>query len=141
MFVIANFILLEEPLLYYLTYSLEVKGVHTFPQGYLFESEANSVYFDSTEQRFNHYTTTTPPKFKRICFKKKISKDPHLVLVYCLFWFYDNFVGNLTPKPFLCKFSVLFQTIQFSMSRQFVKDISISNYSVESNGFNSDYSV
>ena len=49
-----------------------------------------------------------------------------------LVWFYgiSTFVGYLTPNPFLCKLSVLFQTIQFSMSTQFVKNISISNYSI-----------
>ena len=30
----------------------------------------------------------------------------------------SNFVGYLTPNPFLCKSSVLFQTIRFSMSTQ-----------------------
>ena len=46
-----------------------------------------------------------------------------------LVWFYgiSFFEGYLTPNPFLCKLSVLFQTIQFSMSTQFVKNISISN--------------
>ena len=36
-------------------------------------------------------------------------------------WFYgiSTFVGYLTPNPFLCKLSVLFQTIQFSISTQF----------------------
>ena len=36
-------------------------------------------------------------------------------------WFYgvSTFVGYLTPNPFLYKQSVLFQTIQFSMSTQF----------------------
>ena len=29
-----------------------------------------------------------------------------------------TFVGYLMPNPFLCKYSVLFQTIQFSMSTQ-----------------------
>ena len=41
----------------------------------------------------------------------------------------STFEGYLTPNPFLCKLSVLFQTIQFSMSTQFVKNIYISNYS------------
>ena len=47
-----------------------------------------------------------------------------------LVWFYgmSTSVGYLMPNPFLCK-SVLFQTIQLSMSAQFVKNISISNYS------------
>ena len=31
----------------------------------------------------------------------------------------STFVGYLTPNPFLCKSSALFQTIQFSMSTQF----------------------
>ena len=52
----------------------------------------------------------------------------------CLVWFVgfhgiSNFVGYLTPNTFLCKLSVLFKTIQFSISTQFVKNISISNYS------------
>ena len=38
-----------------------------------------------------------------------------------LFEFYgiSTFVGYLTPNPFLCKLSVLFQTIQFSMIIEF----------------------
>ena len=60
-------------------------------------------------------------------------------LVGWLVGFYgkSTFVGYLTPNPFLCKLSVLFQTIQFSISTQFkckysliVKNISISSYSV-----------
>ena len=47
----------------------------------------------------------------------------------CFGWFVSllgfigisTFVGYLTPNPFLCNESVLFQTIQFSMSTQFVK--------------------
>ena len=35
------------------------------------------------------------------------------------FYVISTFVGYLTPNPFLCKSSVLFQTIQFSMSIQF----------------------
>ena len=35
------------------------------------------------------------------------------------FYGISTFVGYLTPNPFLCKLSVLFQTIQFSMSTQF----------------------
>ena len=34
------------------------------------------------------------------------------------------------PNPFLYKLTVLFQTIQFKMSTQFVKNISILIYSV-----------
>ena len=53
------------------------------------------------------------------------------------FYGISSFVGYLTPNPFLCKWSVLFQTIQFSISMQFkckysliVKNLSISSYSV-----------
>ena len=49
------------------------------------------------------------------------------------FYVISTFVGYLTPNTFLYKLSVLFQAIQFSMSIQFVKNISISSYSVESN--------
>ena len=35
------------------------------------------------------------------------------------FYGISTFVGYLTPNPFLCKFSVLFKTIQFSISTQF----------------------
>ena len=50
----------------------------------------------------------------------------------CLFGFYGilTFVGYLMPNPFLYKWTVLFPTIQFSISTQFVKNISISSYSV-----------
>ena len=42
----------------------------------------------------------------------------------------STFEGYLMPNPFLCKESILYQTIKFSMSTQFVKNISILNYSV-----------
>ena len=46
------------------------------------------------------------------------------------FYGISTFIGYLTANPFLCKSSVLFKTIQFSISTQFnVKTISISNYS------------
>ena len=53
-------------------------------------------------------------------------------LVVWLFGFYgiSAFVAYLMPNPFLYKQSVLFQTIQFSISTQFVKSIPISRYSV-----------
>ena len=55
-------------------------------------------------------------------------------LVGWLFGFYNTstFVGYLTLNQFLYKRSVLFQTIQFSMSTQFncKKKVSFSNYSV-----------
>ena len=35
------------------------------------------------------------------------------------FYGISTFVGYLMPNPFLCKWSVLLQTIQFSMSSQF----------------------
>ena len=35
------------------------------------------------------------------------------------FYGISTFVGYLTPNPFLCKLSVLFKTIQFSISTQF----------------------
>ena len=57
------------------------------------------------------------------------------------FYGISTFVGYLMPNPFLYKYSVLFQTIQFSMSTQFVKNSSISSYSIYSNSFNSTNSV
>ena len=45
------------------------------------------------------------------------------------FYGISTFVGYLMPNPFLCELSVLFKTIQLSISTQFVKNISISNYS------------
>ena len=44
-----------------------------------------------------------------------------LILFVCLVGFFgiSTFVGYLMPNPFLCKLSVLFKTIQFSMSTQF----------------------
>ena len=42
----------------------------------------------------------------------------------------STFVGYLMPNPFLSKYSILFQPIQFSTSTKFVKNISISRYSV-----------
>ena len=45
-------------------------------------------------------------------------------LIYVDGWFdgfygISIFVGYLTPNPFLCKYSVLFKTIQFSINTQF----------------------
>ena len=53
----------------------------------------------------------------------------------CLVEFYgiSTFVGYLTPNPFLFLQIVQLQTIQFSMSSQFVKNISISSYTIYSN--------
>ena len=63
---------------------------------------------------------------KKIISASTISKRQFgLVCVYGI----STFVGYLTPNPFL------FQTIQSSMSTQFVKNISISNYSVYSKTF------
>ena len=68
---------------------------------------------------------------------------PTSIIVSLISWlvrFYgiSTFIVYLTPNPFLCKLSVLFQTIQFSMSTQFnCQNISISNYSVYSNSSNS----
>ena len=49
--------------------------------------------------------------------------DGHYLLLVFVGWFgfygISTFVGYLTPNPFLCKWSVLFQTIQFSMITQF----------------------
>ena len=63
----AKAILPEEQLWYYLTHSWEDKGVHTFPKG-IFPKvnviawlEYELAYYDSAVQRFNHYTTRTPP--------------------------------------------------------------------------------
>ena len=58
-----NYILLEEQLWYYLTH----KGVHTFPKGIcpkvnvIARLEYELAYYDSAVNRFNHYTTRTPP--------------------------------------------------------------------------------
>ena len=55
------------------------------------------------------------------------------VCVCWLFGFHDmsTFVSYLMPNSFLCKQSVLFQTIQFSMSTLLnYQNISISSYSV-----------
>ena len=50
-------ILLEEQYWYYLTHSWEDKGTHTFPQGYLPESERNSATEVRTRvQRFRSPT-------------------------------------------------------------------------------------
>ena len=53
--------------------------------------------------------------------KQKKRKRTGKALKKRLVGFYgiSTFVGYLTPNPFLYKYSVVFQTIQFSMSRQF----------------------
>ena len=59
-------ILLEEQQWYYLTHSLEDKGVHTFPNGIcpkvnvIVRLEYELAYYDFAVHRFNHYTTRTP---------------------------------------------------------------------------------
>ena len=64
----AKAILLEEQYWYYLTHSWEDKGVHTFPKGIwpkvnvIARLEYELAYYDSAVNRFNHYTTRTPPK-------------------------------------------------------------------------------
>ena len=43
-------------------------------------------------------------------------------MLVCLFVFYGilTFIGYLTPNPFLYTWTILFQTIQFSISTQFL---------------------
>ena len=63
----AKVILLEEQLWCYLTHSWKDKGVHTFPKGICpkvtvrARVEYELAYYDSAVNRFNHYTTRTPP--------------------------------------------------------------------------------
>ena len=40
-------------------------------------------------------------------------------LIWFVFYGISTFVGYLTPNQFLCKLSVLFKTIQFSINTQF----------------------
>ena len=53
---------------HYLTHSWEDKGVHIFPNGIcpkvnvIARLEYELAYYDSAVNRFNHYTTRTPPK-------------------------------------------------------------------------------
>ena len=62
----AKAILLEEQKWYYLTHSLEDKGVHTFPKGLcpkvnvMARLDFEFAYYDSAVRRFNHYTKRTP---------------------------------------------------------------------------------
>ena len=58
-------------------------------------------------------------------------------------WVYgiSTFEGYLMPNPFIYKWIVLFQTIQFNIRTEFVKNIYISRYSVHSNSYNSNNSV
>ena len=59
----AKFILQEEHLWYYLTYSWKDKGVHTFPKGIspkvnvVAQLEFELANYDSAVHRLNHYTT------------------------------------------------------------------------------------
>ena len=50
-----------------------------------------------------------------------LNMERNWLVVGWLVGFYgiSTFIGYLTQKPFLCKYSVLFQTIKFSMSTQF----------------------
>ena len=54
---------------YYLTHSWEDKGVHTFHKGIcpkvnvIARLEYELASYDSAVHRFNHYTTSTPPRF------------------------------------------------------------------------------
>ena len=54
-----------------------------------------------------------------------LCKESWLVVFYGI----STIVGYLMPHPFLYQL-ILFQTIQFSLSTQFIKNISISSYSV-----------
>ena len=62
----SNLFFLEEQLWYYLTYSWEDKGVHTFSKGIcpkgnvIAWQEFELAYFDSAVQRFNYYNMRTP---------------------------------------------------------------------------------
>ena len=45
----------------------------------------------------------------------------YIYIYICLVWFggfygISTLVGYLTPNPFLCKYSILYQTIQLSIS-------------------------
>ena len=66
----AKAVLLVEQLWYYLTYSWDDRGVHTFPKGIclkvnvLARLEYELAYYDSAVHRFNHYTTRTPRQIK-----------------------------------------------------------------------------
>ena len=61
--------------------------------------------------------------------KSTDQKATKLLFITVLVWFglvwvvgfygVSTFVGYLMPNPFLCKWSVLFKTIQFSISTQF----------------------
>ena len=63
----AKAILLKEQQWCYLTHSWEDEGVHTFPKGICWKVnvigwlEFELAYNNSAVQRFNHYTTGTPP--------------------------------------------------------------------------------
>ena len=75
------------------------------------------------------YVCAGRPAFARPC-------HIYLTIHYCLFVWLVGFVGYLTPNPFLCKLSVLFKTIQFSMSTPFNSQKHFhSNYSVYSNSY------
>ncbi len=86
----AKAIVLEEQLWYYLTHSLEDKGVHTFPKGIcpkvniIARLEYELAYYDSAVHRFNHYTTKTPALSKRI--KALLNHNLLVWLVYWVLW-------------------------------------------------------
>ena len=67
-------ICLEEQLWYYLTYSWEDKGTHTFSKGIcpkvnvMAQLYFELTYYESAVQRFNHYTTKTPLTWRRSIF-------------------------------------------------------------------------
>ena len=67
---------------------------------------------------------------KAIVSSQRVVSKIRLVGWLVEFYGISTFVDYLTLNPFLCKLSVLFQTIQFSMNTQFnCQNISISNYS------------
>ena len=86
-----------------------------------------------------------PVKEKEISVFKFVQFRFKMTLCLTLFavdrvWFglvlwHVNLCRLFNAKSILCKLSVLFQTIQFSMSTQFVKNISISNNSVYSSSY------
>ena len=75
---------------------------------------------------YEHSTTWYPGDFWVACYSS--SQMASVYSVYSTIsgsvWFVgfygiSTFVGYLTPNSFLCKYSVLFKTIQFSISTQF----------------------
>ena len=107
----AKTILLEEQKWYYLTHSWEDKRAHTFPKGIcpkvnvIARLEYELAYYDSAVQRFNHYTSRTPP-WGMI---RQNSQDSAIIKRYA-FWSLSTIMASVFLSKFVDSLLMLFRS-------------------------------